>query len=154
MRILVVSDTHGDFYSFNRAVLAQPAAEVIIHLGDGEAQAEDIRSVYKDKTVLNVRGNCDWCPLSPLYILRRFEGKTVFATHGHEYGVKYSLETAIKHARKNGADILLYGHTHIPLTDYRDGLYIMNPGSLRGSGGTYGIVDITNAGIVTNIVKL
>ena len=35
-----------------------------------------------------------------------------------------------------------------------DGLYIMNPGSLNGSSGTYGTLDITPAGIVTNIVQI
>lgn len=39
------------------------------------------------------------------------------------------------------------------MTDYDDGLYVMNPGSLRGAYATYGILDITEAGIVTNIVK-
>lgn len=52
--------------------------------------------------------------------------------------------------RERQADLLLFGHTHQPLTDYEDGLYLMNPGSL-GYGGTYGYVDITPAGIVTNL---
>ena len=56
-------------------------------------------------------------------------------------------------AREQKADILLFGHTHNAMTDYDDGLYVMNPGSLRGAYATYGILDITEAGIVTNIVK-
>ena len=35
MRILVLSDTHGDFYSMKKALDAQPNAEAIIHCGDG-----------------------------------------------------------------------------------------------------------------------
>ena len=39
MRILVVSDTHGDLYSLKRALDAQPTAEVIIHCGDGSERS-------------------------------------------------------------------------------------------------------------------
>ena len=46
MRILVVSDTHRDQYSLEQAVLRQPKAEVVIHLGDGADEAEiDRKSV-------------------------------------------------------------------------------------------------------------
>ena len=62
----------------------------------------------------------------------------------------YNLECA---ARDRKADIALYGHTHQAEIEYRDGLYLMNPGSLHGSYGTYGIIDITPAGLVPNIVK-
>ena len=36
MRILVVSDTHGDLRSLIKAVDAQRKAEIIVHCGDGE----------------------------------------------------------------------------------------------------------------------
>ena len=35
MRILVVSDSHGDYRSLKKAIAAQPTAEVIVHCGDG-----------------------------------------------------------------------------------------------------------------------
>ena len=55
-------------------------------------------------------------------------------------------------ARERQADILLFGHTHQPLTDYDDGLYILNPGSLRGRG-TYGLLDVTPTGVLLNVVE-
>ncbi len=58
-----------------------------------------------------------------------------------------------RHAGKK-AYVLLFGHTHNAVTEYEDGLYIMNPGSLSGSTGTYGTLDIVPAGIVTNIVHI
>ena len=39
MRILVVSDTHGDAYALEQAILAQSGARVILHLGDGAREA-------------------------------------------------------------------------------------------------------------------
>ena len=56
MRILVVSDTHGDLYSLKRALDAQPTAEVIIHCGDGSEQYQYIKDVYLQKQVIGVRG--------------------------------------------------------------------------------------------------
>lgn len=55
-------------------------------------------------------------------------------------------------SRERQADILLFGHTHQPLTDYDDGLYILNPGSLRGRG-TYGLLDVTPTGVLLNVVE-
>ena len=50
---------------------------------------------------------------------------------------------------------MLFGHTHQALTEYHDGLYLMNPGSCHGYYATYGYIDITDKGdIVTNIVRL
>ena len=40
MRILVVSDTHGNEMNLRRAILSQPKAEIVIHLGDGETEAD------------------------------------------------------------------------------------------------------------------
>lgn len=42
----------------------------------------------------------------------------------------------------------------MPFTDYEDGLYLMNPGSLSGWQATYGTLDLTEQGIVTNVVTL
>ena len=60
MRILVLSDTHGDFNRMMKAVTAQPTAEVIIHCGDGEEQVNYLKQTIKDKMIVGVRGNCDW----------------------------------------------------------------------------------------------
>lgn len=83
----------------------------------------------------------------------RLGDKRFFFTHSHLYDAKLGLYQLVCAARERKADLLLFGHTHQPLTDYDDGLYILNPGSLSGSGGTYGTVDITPAGVVLNIVR-
>ncbi|WP_411675779.1 metallophosphoesterase family protein [Caproicibacter sp.] len=154
MRILVVSDTHRDSFSLRAAILKQPRAEVVIHLGDGEEEAADAKDSFRDRMFLMVRGNCDWGSTLPDEGFTALGGKNIFYTHGYTYNVKYGIYNVVSAARGRKADILLFGHTHTALTEYRDGLYIMNPGSLCGSTGTYGILDITPAGIVTNILKV
>ena len=46
------------------------------------------------------------------------------------------------------------GVRHLPITEYDDELYLLNPGSLRDADGTYGIIDITDAGISVQIIKV
>ena len=45
-----------------------------------------------------------------------------------------------------GFQLALYGHTHIPDCSYSDGVYLFNPGAAQN--GRYGIVDITEKGIM------
>ncbi len=154
MRILVVSDTHKDEYSLRKAILEQTKAEVVIHLGDGADEAQKMKESFPEKMFVMVRGNCDWGSALPVIDEITVSGKKIFCTHGYSYNVKYGYGEAISAARSHEADILLFGHTHEAVCEYEDGLYIMNPGSLFGAQGTYGIIDITPAGIVTNIIKI
>lgn len=147
-----MSDSHNDFGSFNLAIKAQPSAEVIIHCGDGASEVTKIRNMYPEKFVVGVRGNCDLASEFPETEILTIDSKKIFVSHGHKYQVKFGKGTIYEKAISEKADILLFGHTHEAFTDYYNGLHIMNPGSLRGIYGSYGTIDITDKGIVTNIV--
>lgn len=154
MKILVVSDTHGDTFSLKSAIHAKPDAEVIIHCGDGNAEFESLRAFYPEKHFIGVRGNCDFCTSASNIETITLEGKKIFITHGHIYNAKYGLYNLVCAAREAGADLLLFGHTHNALEDYDDGLYIVNPGSCHGYGAGYACIDVTEKGIVTRHYKL
>lgn len=155
MRILVVSDTHGDLNTLIKVVNSQPSAEIIVHCGDGDSQAQYLKENYKDKMIVAVRGNCDWCSQLMSKEIFRVHGKTIFVTHGHLYNAKYGLYNLTCAAREEGADILLFGHTHIPLSTYENGIYMLNPGSCNGYNATYGFIDIDEKGnVVTNTVNV
>lgn len=154
MRILVVSDSHGDFNNLKKAIAAQPKAEYIIHCGDGWREVEQLKPVYSDRLIA-VRGNCDWSSNLPDIETVTLGGKKLFITHGHIFNAKYNIYNLVCAAREQKADILLFGHTHLALNEYDEGIYILNPGSCRGYGATYGFIDITDKGdIVTNTVKI
>lgn len=158
MKIIVMSDSHGNYSALNR-IVQDFFADIYIHLGDGERELNRIYTQHPDKKILHVAGNCDFASLSESEILISPDNKNViFATHGHRHGVKSSLESLKNTARKKGANILLYGHTHARFNEYDNGLYTMNPGSVScprdGKRPSFGIIELTDSGISTNIVDL
>lgn len=153
MRILVLSDSHGMPSRILDAVEAHPEAEALIFLGDGERDLDTVESYYHSlSNVIKVAGNCDFSSSLPLLRVVTLGGKKIYCTHGHAEHVKYGTDELILRARQEGADIVLYGHTHTGVTAYDDGLYIMNPGSIRD--GHYGMIDIVSGGIMLNEAKL
>lgn len=61
--------------------------------------------------------------------LLEIEGVRILMLHGHTRHVKSSPMAAVYAAREYGADVLLFGHTHVPLVDYDGALWVMNPGA-------------------------
>ena len=157
MRIVAVSDTHGSTYRLQEVLTQQPKADLFIHLGDGAGDVDRVSAVNPPRPFLRVSGNCDFGAEFPAQGETVAEGRRIFYTHGHLYFVKSGMSRLIDEAVGRGADILLFGHTHVPVAEYVNGLYIMNPGSLghpdRGNP-TYGVIDITPAGIVPHIVEV
>ncbi len=157
MRIIVMSDSHRNFRNVLRVVDRHPDADLYIHLGDGEREFESVQDLYPDRRYLWVAGNCDFGSDTTTSDLVKLCGKNVLLTHGHTYEVKQSLSKLKNAARICHASVVLYGHTHVAYTEYDSGLYVMNPGSLsvpRRGGASYGILDITSQGIMTNLVEV
>ncbi len=146
MRILVLSDSHGDRYNVLRVLSLHPEADYIFFLGDGENDIKPYVQKHPEKNFVLVKGNCDFgSDLNECEVVS-VSGKKIYLTHGHRELVKYGTEMLDYSAREKDAQIALYGHTHIQKVEYCNGLYIFNPGSLRES--CYGMVDITSQGIM------
>lgn len=126
MKIYVLSDSHN---SFNFAPFLEKCqdADMVIHCGDGQRDVEDLKSVLSCP-VYAVKGNCDLS--GPRELLLDICGHKIFVTHGDSYGVKNSLSTITFRARQVKADIVLYGHSHVPDITYHENIWLINPGSL------------------------
>ena len=129
IRVVVLSDSHGDEQAIRR-VLRKEAASVVIHLGDGAAEAMRLAGENPLQTWHIVRGNCDgWgCPYQEEMVLP-IGGVTFMVTHGHRYGVKRELDLLADSAVSKGAQIVCFGHTHTPYCAYHQGVLLLNPGS-------------------------
>lgn len=146
MKLFIASDIHGSAYWCEKMVSAfeKSGAEKLVLLGDilYHGPRNDLPQDYapqkviamlnplKDR-ILCVRGNCDTevdqmvldFPIMAEYALIYADGLTIFATHGHKFNCD-NLPPLGK------GDILLHGHTHVPvIKDFGDFTYI-NPGSI------------------------
>ena len=150
-KIIVVSDTHGDFDVLYDIVTRNQVADMFIHLGDGEREYDDVRNLYPEKAFLYVRGNNDWGD-QPIFRTFSLDGHKFYLTHGHRLS-RSDLESLLSAvASTNGCDIALFGHTHVPCNLVENGVTLFNPGSPslpRGmSKPSFGIITINNDGTV------
>ena len=129
MRILIVSDSHGRSFYLERAILNVSPMDYIIHLGDIEGEEEYLRDIAPCPVFI-VAGNNDFFSREPKEELIQLGNYRILLTHGHKYNVYGGAEVLKKVARDNGADIVMYGHTHIPNLDLRDEVWLVNPGSI------------------------
>jgi putative phosphoesterase len=82
-------------------------------------------------------------------------------THGHRYGVNFNTKTIKEAALRNNANIVMYGHTHIPMIDLSEFIWAINPGSIslprqEGRIPTFIMMDLDSRGdahFTLNFVK-
>jgi len=164
MKCLCFSDSHGAPFNIRLALNKHPDAEVVFFLGDGLRDIEDF-IIDKSRAWFAVQGNCDYHSLLGESFVKKTDsitlmGKRIFFTHGDLYGVKYGLDGVKRLALEHNADIVLFGHTHIPLEKYiltdEGGFYLFNPGSIGGGydGASYGVINITDKGILLSHGRL
>lgn len=152
MKVLIVSDSHGMVSELG--VLKkrhEKEVDLFLHCGDSElAASEEVMDGY-----ITVQGNCDYEDKYPTETIQEIEGKKIFLTHGHLYGVKSSINNLLYKAKEMGADIACFGHSHFLGMEVVDGVLFINPGSLRLPRGraeqTYVILTIENERFVTEV---
>lgn len=129
MKILVLSDSHGNLANMTEAV-ERSSPRMVFHLGDCWRDAEKLHALFPGIPLEQVPGNCDFPPSEPPERLLCLEDKRILLCHGHTYGVKQSLLTAGYAAEEQNLDLFLFGHTHRPLVDKRGKTLFLNPGSI------------------------
>lgn len=139
-RLVVVSDSHGNPAALRRAIASVPDASAVFFLGDGIRDLLQVRGEFPGLRFYPVAGNCDFQRSYPTEGLVPFEGKLIFYTHGHLYGVALGPEQLQLTGENRGADIVLFGHTHRPLIvpGERDWPAALNPGSCSRPRGPEG----------------
>ncbi len=154
--ILILSDTHEHSHTVKR-ILEQSDPDLIIFCGDG---LRDV--VYLDLPcpLYTVKGNCDAFIHGADEVDNDFilpiNGLRLYVTHGHRYDVKHGFEKLVARAVEVQADVVLFGHTHVPLERYlpagnpaetyginlKKPIYLFNPGSVAGFRPSFGTLTI------------
>ena len=155
-KLLVLSDSHNSPDTVQRILRDETDVDALIFLGDGLRDLEQGLALHPRLRAYAVAGNCDYGALEPLDGLAAFDQTVVFYTHGHMYGVKYDLDTLAQAAAARGAEVALFGHTHIPLAEQRGEVFLFTPGSCgRCYTGpdTYGILTLDDGKVVAHAHK-
>lgn len=146
MKLFIASDIHGSAY-YCRAMLEafhREKADRILLLGDilYHGPRNDLPEEYSPKSVIAmlnplkdkifcVRGNCDTevdqmvldFPVLADYAVIAIDSRVIYAAHGHVYNED-------KLPPLCAGDILLNGHTHVPVCRVHENYIYMNPGSV------------------------
>ena len=147
MKLFFASDLHGSLPATEAMLerFQRSGSEHLILLGDllnhgprnpipegyQPAQVAERLNEYSER-IIAVRGNCDsevdqmllTFPIMSDYAwVMLASGQRLFLTHGHLYH-------SDKRPMLRRGDILVHGHTHIPLAYEDNGCVIFNPGSV------------------------
>lgn len=161
MKLLFVSDIHGSHYYGKKMqdIVEREKPDHIVLLGDilyhgarnplteeySPKELIPLLNSYSDK-IIAVRGNCDSevdqmvldFELMADYSILLVDKLKLFLTHGHIYNGE-------KLPKGKGFDVMVHGHTHIPVAEHRDGFVLFNPGSITlpkgGHSNSYGVYE-------------
>ncbi len=152
MKLIVISDTHGELDQVNLLVdkLRKEQPDLVIHLGDDSPDVKPIEDagfkvvnvpgvfedVYKNVKVAN-------------RVIIKLGSWYVLLTHTPE-SHKNDLPTDPKPeelASRKAVDAVFHGHTHIPRLEEVNGVLYLNPGHLKKSDkkgwpATYAVVGV------------
>ena len=161
MRLMFASDIHGSLPATERvlALFAQSGARYLVILGDvlnhgprnalpeGYAPAQVAERLNTQaQRIIAVRGNCDSevdqmllsFPITAPWQQVLTAQQRFFLTHGHLFGPDNLPPLC-------AGDVLVYGHTHIPVARRQGDIFHFNPGSVSipkgGFAASYGMLD-------------
>lgn len=150
--LVVLSDTHGteDHRLTGAAHEAVDDADLVVHAGDfsTEAVLNAFRGVAAD--FRGVYGNTD-----DAAVRARLPPATTFTYAGVRVAVTHTRRGG--HAgltmfgREQGADLVVFGHSHRPTIDDAGDVVLLNPGSHadpRGNRQSFAVLEPTDSGLV------
>lgn len=148
MRIAVLSDTHLRVgKSLPRNVWEQlTEIDLILHAGDLTHMGllDELSCIAP---VRAVRGNCDdWDVSLPVRDVIECEALRIGLIHGDLGKGKSTPERAYLAFKDSSVDLIVFGHSHAPFMEWREGILMFNPGSptdkRRESQFSFGILTI------------
>ncbi|NLM96079.1 MAG: phosphodiesterase [Halanaerobiaceae bacterium] len=150
MNIAVLSDSHGSLSAWEKAEKYFTGNDLVLHAGDilYHGSRNPLPEGYDTSGLVSrinegtgerynflaVQGNVDAAvdslvlpyPL-PRYAVYENDGFRIVLYHGDQHE---TLEERVDFAKRFGARLLVFGHTHHPLLEERAGLILLNPGSI------------------------
>lgn len=150
--IVLVSDNHMAERPLEYVRKAHPDADYFFHCGDSELPPRFLEGFAC------VRGNNDYDLEMPDHLILKIGEHRILLTHGHHDLLWRGLDQLASRAKRNGCDIVCYGHTHAYSDRTVNGIRLLNPGSMRynrdGSNPCYMLVKLEGSRIAVTRMNL
>jgi len=152
MQLVVCSDAHGRDEVFPKLRFLHPHAQAYLHCGDAETDEERLDGF------VNVQGNNDPYGQYPNHVLLDLGGLRVYMQHGDRIPYMSMTDFFLQKAKDENCQLFIYGHTHIFNVVRKDGIVLVNPGSIYhnrdGSAPSYALITIENGDIDVKRMEL
>ncbi len=136
MKIAIIGDIHfpgraddlpNDFFE----MIVEENVDLVIYTGDLDSKKtlEILKSLGKELIV--VKGNVDYLDLPEREILEIGKYR-ILVFHSSEVKPRGDLEKIKEIAKKENCNVVIFGHTHMPLFTFKGGIFFINPGSATG----------------------
>lgn len=122
MKILIMSDNHGDVLTIEQVMEQHKDIRYIFHCGD-------YCSSHKNDYLIRVQGNCDYEEISHEKIVE-LDGLRFLIVHGHLFSRVNLVTQLAQYAKTKNCDVVCFGHIHRRVFEVIDGITLINPGSL------------------------
>ena len=144
MKILLVSDSHGNNEALNMLLKQYPNMDLYLHAGDSE------QDEFSIKPFISVRGNCDHYYDFPNYLVIPSPFGNIYVQH-----TPYVSKSVIN---EHNAKIVIHGHTHVRRNETKNGILFINPGAISYArdkfNGSYAIIEIDSKNVEVNFYTL
>lgn len=161
MKIGVISDTHIPIFAKDLPKKVREYfkdCDLIIHAGDftRKIAMDKLQELAETKAVWGNMDSDELKKLLPEKLIIEAEGKKIGVFHGKGTGKKV-LES-VKQAFSEKMDVIIFGHSHVPVNIVEGGTLFFNPGSagdmVFSGQRSFGIIDVENGRIKAEVIKI
>ena len=159
--IYLISDTHVPERreEIPREFLSQLKEEdIVLHAGDWTS-GNTLKLLQQKAKVFGVWGNMDDGAIRkelPEKTIVEIQGFKIGITHG--FGAPEGMVEKVQSKFLEKVDMILFGHTHVPHSEEKDGILFYNPGSLSFNNDrrelTYAILEIKDNELAPRLITL
>ena len=144
MKILLASDSHGDYQALDQLAAKYPNIDLYLHAGDSE------QDEFSIKPFISVRGNCDHYYDFPNCLIIPSPFGNIYVQH-----TPYVSKSVIN---EHNAKIVIHGHTHVRRNETKNGILFINPGAISYArdkfNGSYAIIEIDSKNVEVKFYTL
>lgn len=144
MKYLIFSDLHGNYISLKTVleVFEKEGYGQMIFLGDMlyHGPRNDLPKDYNPKKciadlnkyqdkIIWIKGNCD-AEVDDMVLDFKAQENYTLNFNNKKYYFEHGHHLDFDNLNKYDADVILFGHIHIPLIEQKEGVVLANPGSV------------------------